>query len=135
MVFLQAVHQVPDAGLVALVAVDYSVVVEHTDFVQQRHQLFPDLRVAQDIVEHVNPERSDLRVRGQVHHHPADQRDLLRLRGDPLCDRIQPEVVPALLRDLPIGHLVLPGEQNAQFFLLHRLRPFGYPAGFYLRAL
>ena len=119
MVFLQPMHQVPDAGLIPLVTVNHSVVIEHLDLVQQLHQPLPDFRMAQDVVKNIAAESRNRRIRCQAHHHPAEQRLLLGLRRHFLRQRVHAQVVPAFLRNLPVCHFILPGKQYTQLRLLH----------------
>ena len=118
-VFLQAVHQVPDAGFVSLVTVDHAVIVEHLNPVQKLHQALPDLRMAQDVLEDVAAESGHAGIRGQAHHHPAEQGNLLRLGSDPFRQRVQAEIVPGFLRDFPVGDFILIREKNAEGGLFH----------------
>ena len=119
MVFLQPVHQIPDAGFIPFMAVDHTVVIEHFDLVQQFQQPFPDFRMPQDVVKNIAAEGRHCRIRRQAHHHPAEQGFLLGLGRHFLRQRVQPEIVPALFRNFPVRHLVLPGKQYAQLHLFH----------------
>ena len=49
----------------------------------------------------------------------ADQLNLLGQGCHLFRQRVQSEIVPGLLRDLPVYHFLLPGKQNAQLRLFH----------------
>ena len=130
MVFLQPVHQIPDARLIPLMTVDHTVVIEHFNLIQQFQQPFPDLRMAQDILKNIAAESRHRRVRRQAHHDPAQQLLLLGLGRHLFRQRVQAKIVPAFLRDFPVCNPVLPGEQNTQFCLFHFIiLIFRIPAG------
>ena len=119
MVFLQPVHQVPDSCFVPLMPVHHAVVIEHLDLIQQLHQPFPDLRMAQHILKNIAAESSHTRIRRQAHHHTAQERNLLRLCCRFFRQRVQAEIMPAFLRNLPVGDLVLVWKKNTELGLFH----------------
>ena len=124
MVFLQPVHQVPEAGFVPRAPVDDTVIVEGLYLLQQFHHPLPDLLMVQDIPEHITAEGADGGIRSQAGHHPADQLSLLGPLRHLFHHRVQSQVMPDGVRKVPVLHLVLIGKQNAQRLLFHASMPF-----------
>ena len=114
MILLEAVHQIPDTGLIPGVAVDHPVIVEHLDMIQQLHEPVADFRIPAEILEHIRPEAGHGRVRRHAGHDPLEQRDFLGLLRHFLHQGVQPQVMPCFRGDLLIGHPVLVGEEDAE---------------------
>ena len=100
-------------------APDHAVVIESLHPFQQFCHLFPDFRMAQDILKHPAPEGRDRRIRGHAPHHLGNQHLLLRLDRQLFRQGIHSEVVPGFLRNHPVFHPVLVREKQAQLISFH----------------